>query len=127
MLISLKLTIRILSYEVLKLKVHIQSSEALKLKVCTQSSNALQIEQISLFNYIIFNFCKKSIKFFLYIRSSLFARILFFNLFYIFYSCKTRFPNFATIINFYIISRRYNWIIIFFWPITDYFFLYICF
>lgn len=33
--ISLKLTIRILSYEALKLKVHIQSSEALKLKVCT--------------------------------------------------------------------------------------------
>ena len=42
MLISLKLTIRILSCEVLKLKVHIQSSEALKLKVCTQSSNALK-------------------------------------------------------------------------------------
>lgn len=42
MLISLKLTIRILSCEALKLKVHIQSSEALKLKVCTQSSNALK-------------------------------------------------------------------------------------
>ena len=41
MLISLKLTIRILSCEALKLKVHIQSSEALKLKVCIQSSNAL--------------------------------------------------------------------------------------
>ena len=46
MLISLKLTIRILSCEVLKLKVHIQSSEALKLKVCTQSSNALKSSKL---------------------------------------------------------------------------------
>lgn len=46
MLISLKLTIRILSCEALKLKVHIQSSEALKLKVCTQSSNALKSSKL---------------------------------------------------------------------------------
>ena len=45
MLISLKLTIRILSCEALKLKVHIQSSEVLKLKVCTQSSNALNLSK----------------------------------------------------------------------------------
>ena len=55
MLISLKLTIRILSYEVLKLKVHIQSSEALKLKVCTQSSNALKSNKY-LCSYILYAF-----------------------------------------------------------------------
>ena len=53
MLISLKLTIRILSCEALKLKVHTQSSEALKLKVCTQSSNALKSSKITLLIYII--------------------------------------------------------------------------
>lgn len=53
MLISLKLTIRILSCEALKLKVHIQSSEALKLKVCTQSSNALKLNKF-LYSYILY-------------------------------------------------------------------------
>ena len=62
MLISLKLTIRILSYELLKLKVHIQSSEALKLKVCTQSSNALKSSKFlcSLILYAVLS--QKSIK-----------------------------------------------------------------
>ena len=61
MLISLKLTIRILSYELLKLKVHIQSSEALKLKGCTQSSNALKLNKFlcSLILYAVM--IKKSI------------------------------------------------------------------
>lgn len=62
MLISLKLTIRILSCEALKLKVHIQSSEALKLKVCTQSSNALKSSKL-LCSFILYAvLSKKSIK-----------------------------------------------------------------